>query len=79
MKTVQNAIPLLALMLAFNSASCQEIPADNIIVPFATGVTRPVCITNAGDSRLFVVDQAGYIYIIDSGGYVNPEPYLDIQ
>jgi len=46
---------------------------------FASGLSNPVCITNAGDSRLFVVDQAGYIRILDSAGKMNTQPYLDIS
>jgi glucose/arabinose dehydrogenase len=40
----------------------------------------PTCITNAGDGsgRLFVVDQAGQIWIIKAG-MLMPEPFLDIS
>ncbi|MBK7175226.1 MAG: PQQ-dependent sugar dehydrogenase [Bacteroidales bacterium] len=40
---------------------------------------EPVCIANAGDSRLFVVDQHGIIQIVDSNGIVLPQPFLDIH
>jgi len=42
---------------------------------------RPVDIANAGDGskRLFIVDQTGYIRIIDSLGIQLTEPYLDID
>jgi glucose/arabinose dehydrogenase len=79
MKTPYMIIPLLFLSLIFHSASCQESPAENILVPFAAGINKPVCITNAGDNRLFVVDQAGYIRIIDTGGNIFPVPFLDIH
>jgi len=45
---------------------------------FAGGFSRPVCIANAGDSRLFVADQHGIINILDSAGNIYPEPFLDI-
>jgi len=79
MKPLHRILPLLFIMLAFSAARCQNNQSANNLVPFSTGLNSPVCITNAGDSRLFVVDQTGYIYIIDTGGYVNPQPYLDIH
>ncbi|GJM33032.1 MAG: hypothetical protein DHS20C18_20330 [Saprospiraceae bacterium] len=35
--------------------------------------------TNAGDERLFVIEQAGIIKIIDGDGQVLPTPFLDID
>ncbi|WP_031428810.1 PQQ-dependent sugar dehydrogenase [Flavimarina sp. Hel_I_48] len=49
------------------------------IVPFATGFNRPLNIQNAGDDRLFVVEQGGLIKIIQSDGSVNASPFLDIS
>jgi glucose/arabinose dehydrogenase len=46
---------------------------------FATGFTRPVEITNAGDSRLFIVEQGGLIKILNSDGSVNPNAFLTIS
>ncbi len=45
----------------------------------ATGLISPVDVTHANDGsgRLFVVDQAGFIWIID-GGVLLPVPFLDI-
>jgi glucose/arabinose dehydrogenase len=48
------------------------------LVPFATGFEQPSDITHAGDDRIFVVEQAGKIFIVDSEGNVNPTPFLDI-
>lgn len=45
----------------------------------ATGFSRPVDIAHCGDSRLFVVEQAGKIWILDSLGNRLPEVFLDIQ
>jgi glucose/arabinose dehydrogenase len=43
-------------------------------------LVRPVDIQNAGDERLFVVEQAGKIKIVDPvSGQVLPEPFLDIS
>lgn len=49
------------------------------IVPFASGLEKPVTITNAGDSRLFVVEQSGRIRIVESSGTVKATPFLDIS
>ncbi|MEM6581509.1 MAG: PQQ-dependent sugar dehydrogenase [Pseudomonadota bacterium] len=46
---------------------------------FATGLDRPVVISHAGDQRLFVVEQAGQIRIVDNDGSVRPTPFLDIR
>ncbi|MFY1045892.1 PQQ-dependent sugar dehydrogenase [Chryseobacterium sp. GP-SGM7] len=46
---------------------------------FATGLTSPVEITNANDSRLFVVQQNGIIKIIQSNGTVNAADFLNIS
>ncbi|MGJ8593711.1 MAG: PQQ-dependent sugar dehydrogenase [Aquaticitalea sp.] len=48
------------------------------IQSFATGFNNPVNIANAGDSRLFIVEQAGRIKILNSDGTVNSELFLDI-
>ena len=42
-------------------------------------VNRPVDITNAGDDRLFVVDQNGRIRIVQANGTVLSTPFLDIN
>lgn len=47
--------------------------------PFATGLNAPVDIANAGDSRLFVVEQDGIIKIIQPSGIVNATAFLNIQ
>ncbi|MFK7976050.1 MAG: sorbosone dehydrogenase family protein [Halioglobus sp.] len=46
---------------------------------FASGLSRPVVIENAGDERLFVAEQAGRIRIIEPDGSVLSEPFLDIE
>ncbi|MCB0570479.1 MAG: PQQ-dependent sugar dehydrogenase [Phaeodactylibacter sp.] len=46
---------------------------------YASGFSQPVDITNAGDERLFVVEKAGYISIIDGDGHPLPQPFLDID
>lgn len=45
---------------------------------YASGLSHPIDIQNAGDDRLFVVEQAGLIRIV-RGGELLPEPFLDIR
>lgn len=47
--------------------------------PFASGFTRPLEITNAGDNRLFVVEQGGIIKIVSPDGTTNSTPFLNIS
>lgn len=55
-------------------------PADYELVQVASGFTRPLFVTHAGDGsgRLFVVEQGGRIRIIQNGA-VLPTPFLDIS
>ncbi|SCY23329.1 PQQ-dependent sugar dehydrogenase [Flavobacterium caeni] len=48
------------------------------IVPFANGFNTPVEIANAGDNRLFVVEWAGRIRIVNPDGTVNPVDFLTV-
>ena len=50
------------------------------LVPRITGLTEPLGITHAGDNtgRLFVVEQAGRIRVVDNGALL-PTPFLDIS
>ncbi len=75
MKLTHSLFLLLALSLALNNALGQSA---NKLTLFASGLTSPVSIAHAGDSRLFVADQRGYIRIISSTGIVNTQPFLDI-
>jgi len=74
-------LALSFFLIQMMTAGCKElqtITTPNLVV-FANGLISPVCITNAGDSRLFVIDQHGLIVIVDSIGIVNPQPFLDIR
>lgn len=42
------------------------------------GLSSPVYVTNAGDNRLFVVEQVGRIRIVKNGALL-PTPFLDIR
>jgi glucose/arabinose dehydrogenase len=81
MKIVFSHHSLILLVLASLNVHCQPKvkPAALSITPFASGFTNPVDISHAGDDRLFIVEQAGYIRIVDAAGNVNPVPFLDID
>lgn len=56
----------------------QEDAAPSIEV-FATGLNSPVDIKNAGDERLFVVQQTGSIRVVQGDGSVNDTPFLSLD
>ena len=70
-------ITLLYLLFSggFNATSFGNVT----LAPFATGLSSPVDIANAGDNsgRLFVVEQAGKIRIIQNGILLTT-PFLDL-
>jgi len=51
---------------------------DIEVVEFASGLSGPVDIQNAGDTRLFIVEQPGRIQILDDAGTVLSDPFLNI-
>ena len=65
----------LLAVLAINALVAQEIE----LVPFASGFNSPLNIQNAGDDRLFIVEQPGIIRVVNSDGSVNATPFLDIS
>jgi glucose/arabinose dehydrogenase/plastocyanin len=70
------------LVFATPVLSLAQIPEGDIRVELetiATGLTSPVHLTHAGDGsgRLFIVDQAGPIWIIKEGALL-PTPFLDL-
>jgi len=48
------------------------------LTEFATGFSAPVEIVNAGDSRLFVVQQSGEIRILNADRTINPTNFLTL-
>lgn len=68
-------ILLFSLMMMSFFGQSQTITLQS----FATGFDSPVEITNAGDSRLFVVQKGGLIRILNSNGTVNTTPFLNLS
>ena len=52
---------------------------DVSLAVFATGLSQPVDISHAGDERLFVVERAGRIRVVEANGTVLTTPFLDID
>ncbi|WP_432411469.1 PQQ-dependent sugar dehydrogenase [Rasiella sp. SM2506] len=72
MKQLLVCICALAL---FSNAVAQTVNVES----FASGFDNPVNIQNAGDDRLFVVEQNGIIKILTPDGTTNTTPFLDIS
>lgn len=64
---------LMCMLYAFSYS--QDIELET----FATGFSSPVNVKHAGDDRLFVVERAGVIKILNSDGSTNSTPFLDIN
>lgn len=66
-----------------SALSCAVLSAQNPVriqlVNFASGLDSPVDIAHCGDDRLFVVEQAGIIRIVNTAGVVSTVPFLDIR
>ncbi|MEP7264092.1 MAG: PQQ-dependent sugar dehydrogenase [Bacteroidota bacterium] len=74
-------ITSLLIALVFTSITLHtSAQAPSIAIqPFAGGFSSPVDIQNCGDSRIFIVEQDGYIRIITDSGTVLPTPFLNID
>jgi glucose/arabinose dehydrogenase len=68
-------IAVLLMLYSFSFSYSQTIGIQS----FATGFASPLEIVNAGDSRLFVVEQGGAIKILNPDGTTNPSPFLNIS
>ncbi len=72
------AVLLLLPLGAFTQAAAFDPAAFDVgLDPVADGFTEPVFATNAGDDRLFVVERAGVIRVIENGEVLS-DPLLDI-
>jgi hypothetical protein len=70
-------LPMLMLVL-FTFPSVKSQPQLEL-QPFATGLSIPIAVVNAGDERLFAVQQRGLVRIIDADGTVSATPFLDLS
>lgn len=75
MKTTQLLLFISATFLVINISNGQN---SNKLIQFASGLSSPVNIANAGDNRLFIAEQRGFIKIISPNGTINAQPFLNI-
>jgi glucose/arabinose dehydrogenase len=72
----------LAALIALGAVRASAAASWPVITlaPFVSGLAAPVAIANAGDgsNRLFVVEQAGRVRLIQ-GGVLQATPFLDIS
>ena len=70
---------LLLIAAAFSHRATAQVLPDLQLITFSSGYTLPIDIENCGDSRLFIVQKKGQIYICDSTGKKSTKPFLDIS
>lgn len=71
MKSIRLAFSF-SFLISFLNADAQVI-----LETYATGFSQPVDITHAGDDRIFIVERAGRIRIVEDGNVLST-PFLDI-
>lgn len=69
---------IFTLSLFVASISLHSQPVLDLKI-FASGFDSPVDIENAGDDRIFIVEQDGRIVIVSKTGVKLPAPFLDID
>jgi glucose/arabinose dehydrogenase len=71
---------LAAVLMGLAFSAYASPPPGLMLESIATGLNRPVAVRHAGDGkgRLFVVEQAGEIHIINSQGALLGTVFLDI-
>jgi glucose/arabinose dehydrogenase len=56
------------------------VSAQNLTLePFGPTFLKPINVKNAGDNRLFIVEQKGYVKILNADGTSPSTPFLDIE
>ena len=73
---MKKGIHLLFGLLVFGSTLYSQ-PVISL-VEIAAGFSKPVDISHANDSRLFITEQAGVIKILRENGQIDPGPFLEI-
>ncbi|MGB3074669.1 MAG: PQQ-dependent sugar dehydrogenase [Chitinophagales bacterium] len=69
---------LCALALTVSFCAAQTVIPELELEDFAEGFNHPLDIQNCGDSRLFIVEQPGKIWIVDENGNKSAEPFIDL-
>jgi len=61
----------------FDEKALALVPPAIVLQPVASGLSRPLYVTNAGDARLFIVQQNGQVLISQNGSLLGT-PFLNI-
>lgn len=77
MKKSTCLVLLFACFSVFQLAWAQ--PQQLTLQNFASGFSEPLDIVHAGDERIFIVEKAGRVRIVNQQGVVNPVPFIDIR
>lgn len=79
-QTLMKKITLVFIMLLAVSVKAQTDKLPKLrLQEFSEGYMEPLGIENAGDSRLFIVERGGKIWICDSNGTKSAKPFLNIS
>jgi glucose/arabinose dehydrogenase len=72
MKRPRSVIAALAAVLLVSSIASAAQAAPSAFLTFVgSGFTRPVFVSHAGDNRLFVVEQGGYVKIVGGSTFLD--------
>lgn len=72
---MKHAMTLYALLGASIALDAQMVELETVV----GGLTDPVDLAHCGDSRLFIVERAGVIKILQPSGALLATPFLDIS
>src|SRR5687767_3779876 len=76
-------IMVILILLMLSACKKQDKPHKQITIdlqPIADGLVSPLQVVNApGTKKLFILDQVGKIWLIDSNGAKWPTPFLDLS
>ena len=77
----RTAIALIVTAYLAAATVAAAPPTDLQLAEVASGLNSPLAIRHAGDGsgRLFIVERAGVIKILDHDGTLLPTPFLDIR
>ncbi len=74
-------VTLLAILAGagFGVPAAAQIPAVTV-EPWLEGLDQPTYVTNAGDQRLFIVEQPGVVLVVPDATAADPapQPFLDL-
>lgn len=76
-QTMKKKYIFILLILGFVSLSIKSQTIS--LQAFGPNFPNPTNMSNAGDDRLFIVDQEGYIRILKANGTTPSYPFLDIE